>query len=94
MSSNIENSTCCNTEIENAIVSDDCNEDQTIPDDTKGCCDSECCCLCCAHLYTNNNTSQLPYLLTPLIPREKTSFYTSIYKFLINTVVWHPPKNN
>jgi hypothetical protein len=84
--------TCCsNDKIEMEAGSQD--ESNETKEGTKGCCDQDCDCVCCAQFIFESGDSDWqveisnPHGNKPL-PGSQS------YKFLLHKMFWHPPRVN
>jgi len=60
---------------------------------TKGCCDQDCDCICCAQFIIETVFSDWQVEITK--PRSNKPFPASqSYKFLLHKMFWHPPQEN
>jgi len=77
---------CCQVEMESEKST--CDGDK---EDTKGCCDTVCDCLCCGHIFTFNKTKKL-LLSEPIGIIHNQPAFSFSYFHNFNIAIWQPPR--
>ncbi|MBT8230332.1 MAG: hypothetical protein KJO50_08735 [Bacteroidia bacterium] len=81
---------CCPDTNEITIISD-FNDMESDQDEEKGCCDTTCECMCCAHIFIGEAIKS-PFLQAPVLHLESNSSYTNNYHYLLANLIWQPPR--
>jgi len=84
-------SQCCTSNnqlvVESAINTNGDNDEE----DEKGCCGLDCDCLCCIHTLIKEKQVDTVTLILEQ-PVSQPVHFESIYTRLMQSMIWHPPK--
>lgn len=84
---------CCSSEKIEMESTHHNGSDDSDKKGTKGCCDQDCDCLCCAQFIFETALADWQVEITN--PHSKKPITASqSYKFLLHKMFWHPPRGN
>lgn len=81
---------CCSDSNEITIVSD-YNDMENDQEEEKGCCNTDCECMCCAHVFLGEKIRKLDFC-PPVLHVTTNSTYTNNYFCLLTDLIWQPPR--
>jgi len=95
LGSAMESKSCCDAiqieEVTTLESDSDTPVQKESSDHEKGCCDLNCECLCCIHLFTNG-TETNARVNSVKIFGDNNSSYNFSYKHLLHKNIWQPPR--